>query len=58
MQKEALVTALVEILRLISDKGKVTMVLPSTDDETFVAHSVTYFHDSVTEKVCIFAKQP
>lgn len=50
MQREALFCALLEILRTISDKGKVTMVLPS-EDEVFVDHSACYFHDSVTEKV-------
>lgn len=51
MQTNALINALVEILRIISDKGKVTMVLPSPDEEIFVEHSVTFFHDSITEKV-------
>lgn len=48
--EEALFCALLEILRTISDKGKVTMVLTS-EDEVFVDHSACYFHDSVTEKV-------
>uniref|UniRef100_A0A1B0B1A0 Ubiquitin carboxyl-terminal hydrolase MINDY n=1 Tax=Glossina palpalis gambiensis TaxID=67801 RepID=A0A1B0B1A0_9MUSC len=51
IQKAALISALMEILRTIADKGKVTMVLPSPDDEIFVEHSATYFHDSITEKV-------
>ncbi|XP_039966333.1 inactive ubiquitin carboxyl-terminal hydrolase MINDY-4B isoform X2 [Bactrocera tryoni] len=50
-QTNALINALVEILRIISDKGKVTMVLPSPDEEVFVEHSVTFFHDSITEKL-------
>lgn len=50
MQRESLFHALIEILRTISDKGKVTMVLPS-EDEVFVDHSASYFHDTVTEKV-------
>lgn len=52
MQRDALLNALIEILRTISDKGKVTMVLPS-EDEVFVDHSACYFHDTITEKVRI-----
>lgn len=52
MQRDALFNALIEILRTISDKGKVTMVLPS-EDEVLVDHSASYFHDTITEKVCI-----
>ncbi|XP_036326184.1 inactive ubiquitin carboxyl-terminal hydrolase MINDY-4B-like [Rhagoletis pomonella] len=58
MQTNALINALVEILRLISDKGKVTMVLPSPGDEVFVDHSVTFFHDGVTEKLYVFTLSP
>ncbi|XP_067643015.1 inactive ubiquitin carboxyl-terminal hydrolase MINDY-4B isoform X2 [Eurosta solidaginis] len=58
MQTNALINSLVEILRLISDKGKVTMVLPSSDDEVFVDHSVSFFHDSVTEKLYLFTLSP
>nr|NP_001163415.1 uncharacterized protein Dmel_CG14142, isoform C [Drosophila melanogaster]ACZ94686.1 uncharacterized protein Dmel_CG14142, isoform C [Drosophila melanogaster] len=57
MQREALFCALLEILRTISDKGKVTMVLPS-EDEVFVDHSACYFHDSVTEKLYVFTLSP
>ncbi|EDW79570.1 uncharacterized protein Dwil_GK20342 [Drosophila willistoni] len=57
MQREALFCALVEIMRTISDKGKVTMVLPS-EDEVFVDHSASYFHDSVTEKLYVFTLSP
>ncbi|XP_017059483.1 inactive ubiquitin carboxyl-terminal hydrolase MINDY-4B [Drosophila ficusphila] len=57
MQREALFCALLEILRTISDKGKVTMVLPS-EDEVFVDHSACYFHDSVTEKLYLFTLSP
>ncbi|XP_017005949.2 inactive ubiquitin carboxyl-terminal hydrolase MINDY-4B [Drosophila takahashii] len=57
MQREALFCALLEILRTISDKGKVTMVLPS-EDEVFVEHSACYFHDSVTEKLYVFTLSP
>ncbi|XP_030373178.1 inactive ubiquitin carboxyl-terminal hydrolase MINDY-4B [Scaptodrosophila lebanonensis] len=57
MQREALFCALLEILRIISDKGKVTMVLPS-EDEVFVDHSASYFHDSVTEKLYVFTLSP
>ncbi|BFF97593.1 inactive ubiquitin carboxyl-terminal hydrolase MINDY-4B [Drosophila madeirensis] len=57
MQREALFCALVEILRTISDKGKVTMVLPS-EDEVFVDHTASYFHDSVTEKLYVFTLSP
>ncbi|XP_017089935.1 inactive ubiquitin carboxyl-terminal hydrolase MINDY-4B [Drosophila bipectinata] len=57
MQREALFCALLEILRTISDKGKVTIVLPS-EDETFVDHSACYFHDSVTEKLYVFNLSP
>ncbi|EDW70888.1 inactive ubiquitin carboxyl-terminal hydrolase MINDY-4B [Drosophila virilis] len=57
MQREALFNALVEILRTISDKGKVTMVLPS-EDEVFVDHSASYFHDTVTEKLYTFTLSP
>lgn len=53
MQRDALLNALIEILRTISDKGKVTMVLPS-EDEVFVDHSASYFHDTITEKVRIY----
>lgn len=53
MQRDALLNALIEILRTISDKGKVTMVLPS-EDEVFVDHSASYFHDTITEKVKIY----
>ncbi|XP_075163652.1 inactive ubiquitin carboxyl-terminal hydrolase MINDY-4B [Haematobia irritans] len=53
MQRDALVSALIEILRLIADKDKVIMVLPSPD-ECFVDHSALYFHDGVTEKLYIF----
>lgn len=52
MQRDALLNALIEILRTISDKGKVTMALPS-EDEVFVDHSASYFHDTITEKVRI-----
>lgn len=52
MQRDALFNALIEILRTISDKGKVTMVLPS-EDEVLVDHSASYFHDTITEKVCV-----
>lgn len=55
MQTNALINALIEILRIISDKGKVIMVLPSPDEEVFVEHSVTFFHDSITEKVSMKA---
>ncbi|XP_004522494.1 inactive ubiquitin carboxyl-terminal hydrolase MINDY-4B isoform X1 [Ceratitis capitata] len=58
MQTNALINALVEILRIISDKGKVTMVLPSPDEEVFIEHSVTFFHDSVTEKLYVFTLSP
>uniref|UniRef100_A0A1B0G276 Ubiquitin carboxyl-terminal hydrolase MINDY n=1 Tax=Glossina morsitans morsitans TaxID=37546 RepID=A0A1B0G276_GLOMM len=58
IQKAALISALMEILRTIADKGKVTMVLPSPDDEIFVEHSATYFHDSITEKLYIFTLNP
>ncbi|XP_037935878.1 inactive ubiquitin carboxyl-terminal hydrolase MINDY-4B [Teleopsis dalmanni] len=58
MQRLALVTAMVEILRNIADKGKVIMVLHSPDDEPFVPHTVTYFHDSVTEKLYVFTLSP
>ncbi|KAH8309703.1 hypothetical protein KR067_000401 [Drosophila pandora] len=57
MQREALFCALLEILRTISDKGKVTIVLPS-EDEVFVDHSACYFHDSVTEKLYVFNLSP
>ncbi|XP_017080209.1 inactive ubiquitin carboxyl-terminal hydrolase MINDY-4B [Drosophila eugracilis] len=57
MQREALFCALLEILRTISDKGKVTIVLPS-EDEVFVEHSACYFHDSVTEKLYVFTLSP
>ncbi|EDW19268.1 inactive ubiquitin carboxyl-terminal hydrolase MINDY-4B [Drosophila mojavensis] len=57
MQRDALFNALLEILRIISDKGKVTMVLPSAD-EVFVDHSATYFHDTVTEKLYTFTLSP
>lgn len=52
MQRDALFNALIEILRTISDKGKVTIVLPS-EDEVLVDHSASYFHDTITEKVCV-----
>lgn len=51
MQSESLISALVDILRSIADKSKIIMVLPSPDDEHFVEHSATYFHDGITEKV-------
>ncbi|XP_061393161.1 inactive ubiquitin carboxyl-terminal hydrolase MINDY-4B [Musca vetustissima] len=54
MQRDALVSALIEILRIIADKDKVVMVLPSPDDECFVDHSALYFRDGVTEKLYIF----
>ncbi|ALC43715.1 CG14142 [Drosophila busckii] len=57
MQRDALFHALLEILRIISDKGKVTMVLPS-EDEVFVDHSASYFHDTVTEKLYVFTLSP
>ncbi|KAH8372436.1 hypothetical protein KR093_011591 [Drosophila rubida] len=57
MQRDALFNALIEILRTISDKGKVTMVLPS-EDEVFVDHSASYFHDTVTEKLYTFTLSP
>lgn len=55
MQRDALLIALLEILRLIAEKSKVVMVLPSPDDECFVDHSATYFHDGITEKVHFFS---
>ena len=55
MQRDALLAALLEILRSIADKSKVVIVLPSPDDECFVDHSATYFHDGVTEKVCFIS---
>lgn len=55
MQRDALISALIEILRIIADKDKVVMVLPTPDDECFVEHSALYFHDGVTEKVLRFS---
>ncbi|KAH8411192.1 hypothetical protein KR222_010057 [Zaprionus bogoriensis] len=57
MQRDALFNALIEILRAISDKGKVTMVLPS-ENEVFVDHSASYFHDTITEKLYVFTLSP
>ncbi|XP_055377173.1 inactive ubiquitin carboxyl-terminal hydrolase MINDY-4B [Condylostylus longicornis] len=51
-QTEALVSSLTEILNLIADKNKVYVVLPS--EESYIPHSITYFQDSVTEKLHIF----
>lgn len=56
MQRESLFSAFLEILRLIADKSQVVIVLPSPDDECFVDHSASYFHDGITEKVFILLR--
>lgn len=48
-QNEALITAISEILWMIGEKSKVTVVL--TGETNLIPHSHTYFQDSVTEKV-------
>lgn len=48
-QNEALLAAMSEILWNIGEKMKVTVVLPG--EVPLIAHSHTYFQDSVTEKV-------
>lgn len=48
-QTEALLATMVEILMIIAEKSKVTIVLPG--NEAYIPHSISYFQDSVTEKV-------
>lgn len=48
-QNEALLAAMSEILWNIGEKMKVMVALPG--DVPLIAHSHTYFQDSVTEKV-------
>lgn len=50
-QNEALLAAMTEILWQIGEKSMVSIVLPG--EVAHVAHSHTYFQDSVTEKVQI-----
>ena len=52
-QTEALWRAISDILWKIGDKKKVIVALPQ--ETAYVSHSVAYFQDSVTEKVCMEA---
>lgn len=54
-QTEALLATMVEILMIIAEKSKVTIVLPG--NEAYIPHSISYFQDSVTEKV-FFLRMP
>lgn len=51
-QSEALLAAMAEILWNVGEQLKVTVVLPG--DVPHIAHSHTYFQDSVTERLLSF----
>ncbi|KAI5715007.1 hypothetical protein M8J77_008930 [Diaphorina citri] len=51
-QLEALYTSIADILWRIGEKDKVTVALPS--DTAYVAHSLQYFTDNVTERLQLF----
>ncbi|CAD7081547.1 unnamed protein product [Hermetia illucens] len=51
-QTEALLATMVEILMIIAEKSKVTIVLPG--NEAYIPHSISYFQDSVTEKLHLY----
>ncbi|XP_055856816.1 inactive ubiquitin carboxyl-terminal hydrolase MINDY-4B [Episyrphus balteatus] len=51
-QIDALITSMVEILAQISENNKFIVALPG--EESFIAHSTTYFQDTITEKLYLF----
>ncbi|XP_055904614.1 inactive ubiquitin carboxyl-terminal hydrolase MINDY-4B [Eupeodes corollae] len=51
-QIDALIASMVEILTQISEADKFIVALPG--EESFIAHSITYFQDAITEKLYLF----